>query len=563
MRYILLLCFLSIWLNAVENNYELIIKKKFDSNLYGIVQDNDDQISAVGFINDYKTIDPKKKLNDPLNDAAFGTQMELVRTDKNAKITLDINAHLAPFNKAVSVIKTPQNDYYVGGYTLDGEFFIAKLNSLGRKIFLKEFGTKNYDKMNKLVALKDGGVLTIGSSMTTRDQSDPIYETGLGLNDIFISRFSRDGELLWSKKYGTQNDDVGYDAVEAFDGSIIVLGSTTEGMTKDAALMRINERGDQIWFKTYSLNKQLNPYALIALKDNSFLASIGSIEDNNKEQINLLKFDLQQNIIAHKTIHTFYPSALYDIKESSNGSIIGVGYVTDYEKSNTDALAMQFSASLQLVWQEHFGNDNYDTFHKVAVLRDGQYVAVGAKTLNNSEVTNMWIVKFNKNGNIAKIPTLTLYEYLCKVFKEEIDAKKITITKDLTISFIEKGINYKPLKSSLTFKQKAFLTRFWKKFLPAIEKYKKNIKALEINGHTSSEWITSSFSKRYLHNANLSNRRAFEVTRYIFNKNDYKTQKWLTEILKQSGYSYSKKIVEPNGTEDQESSRRVTFKIYI
>ena len=571
MKYLLIFCFLYVWLNASTNDYELVIQKPFDSNLYDVVEDNDGQISAVGFLNDFKRSNSEPiTYNDPFEylssiSSANGTQMHLVRADKNANITLEKSAHLSRFNKAVSVIKTPDNGYFIGGYTLSGELLVLKLDSSANEIFVKEFGTKNYDTMNRLLPLRDGGVLAIGSSLTTRDQNDPLYTTGLGLNDIFITRFSKEGQILWSRKYGTQNDDRGIDAAEALDGSILVLGDTAYDHTKDAILMRLNERGDKIWFKIYSQSKPLNPYSLIALKDNNFVASIGSIEENKKEQINLIKFDLQKNILIKKNIDSVYASGLYDLKESSNGTIFGVGFVTDYENSDTDGLAMKFDASLNMLWQEHYGNDNYDTFRNLAILRDGQVVAVGTKTLSGSEVPNMWIIKLNSDGSITQKSTSTksFYDYLNDVFKDEIKAHKLSIKENLTITLEDTNLYFKVGVYKLTDVQKSFLTSFYTKLLPAMKKYKSNINALEVDGHTSSEWKNADFSKGYLNNTNLSYKRSFSVISYIFNKQDMPTKKWLTDILKQSGYSYSKKIINKNGDEDKEKSRRVSFKIYL
>ncbi len=571
MRYILLLCFLSMWLNASSNDFELVINKPFDSELYDVVEDNDGQVSAVGFLNDLKSSNTASKTySNPFDylssiNTAYGIQMHIVRVDKSAEITLEKSANLSRFNKAVSVIKTTQNGYFVGGYTLNGQILVMKLDTAGNQRFIKEFGTKNYDKLNRLIALRDGGVLAVGSSITTRDAYDPLYNTGLGLNDIFVTRLSKDGQILWSKKYGTEMDDRGIDAAEAFDGTIVVLGNTVQGKNSDAVFMRLNERGDKIWFKRYSLEKPLNPYSLIALRDNSFLASIGSIEENRKEQINLVKFDLQSNILDTKAVHTVYSSGLYDIKESSNGSIIGVGHVTDLDNSDTDGLVMKFDASLKLAWQSHFGNNNYDVFHNVAILRDGKYVAVGTKTLPKSEVANMWILKLNSDGTMAQKSTSTksFYDALCEVFENEIKTGQITVKEDLSISFKDTALYFKVGAYKLTDTQKIFIDSFWKKLSTVMTKYKSNIKALEINGHTSSEWADADFSKGYLNNTNLSYQRSFSVISHIFNKEDMQTKKWLTEILKQSGYSYSKKIMDSKGKEDKERSRRVTFKIYL
>ncbi len=57
-------------------------------------------------------------------------------------------------------------------------------------------------------------------------------------------------------------------------------------------------------------------------------------------------------------------------------------------------------------------------------------------------------------------------------------------------------------------------------------------------------------------------RRSYSVLSYIFKNQNLKTQTWLTNILKGSGFSYSKNIMK-NEAEDRNKSRRVSFKIIL
>jgi len=308
---------------------------------------------------------------------------------------------MSKFSEAIAIVKTPSNGYYLGGYTLDGSLLIAKLDSNANVIFSKMFGTKNYDRMNNLILLSDGGVLAIGSSTTSRSRYDSLFETGLGLNDIYLTRFSKDGVKLWSKKYGTLHDDRGIDAVEADDGSIIVISTTAYDTNKNITMMRISENGNKIWLKQFTNNSKVTPYKIIKLRDNNFLLSVSIRNDMNKEQIRLIKFNLQKNVLIDKEIYTSYSSVLKDIKEYSDGTIIGVGYVQD--TYNRDALVMMIDNSLAMTHQEHFGDENYDVFNAVTILNNSQAAVAGINTSASSQESNMWIVKINRDGTIAKI----------------------------------------------------------------------------------------------------------------------------------------------------------------
>ena len=554
-------------LNAKDSDYSIIIDKKFDNKLLDISQDYDRDISAVGFTKRYKTTTATKSYNDPFEylksiSSAHGTQMQLIKANDIGKIVIDKSSTLSKFSEAIAIAKTPSNGYYVGGHSMDGELIILKLDSNTNIIFKKIFGTKNIDKLNNIIRLSDGGVLAIGTSTTSRNFSDPLFKTGLGLNDIFLTRFSIDGRELWSKKYGTHHDDIGIDAVEAYDGSIIVIGKTIYDDNRDISIMRINENGNKIWIKNI-LNKTLTtPYKIIRLRDNRFLMSLSQADDMGKEQIRLIKFDLQKNIITDKKIHTTYSSALKDIKEYADGSLVGVGYVRD--GYNTDALVMMLDSNLNLLYQSHFGEESYDSLNAVVILHNSQAAAAGIYTYSDSQEANMWIIKLNRDATIAQKSARAddFYEMLCTLYKDEIKTNQIKIKRDLSIEFIDKRLYFNVGKYQLTKTQKLFLDKFSKKLLPFLYKYKTQVKTLEVNGHTSSEWANLSFDERYLKNEKLSLNRSYTMLSYMFNTQNEQTKQWLVKVLKGSGYSYSKNV-SFNKVENKELSRRVSFKIIL
>ena len=570
MNYFLLLFLLvTPFIHAKSSDFSVVVNKPFDSAIFDITQDYNRQISAVGFSKNYNaSVD---SFDNTYTNAfeylqsvssKHGSQMHLIRVNSSARITLSKAINLSYFAKAVAVIKTPQDGYLLGGYTDDGSLNILKLKSNGNIIFNKKFGTKNYDKMNNLIKLKDGGVLAVGSSTTSRSHNDNLFQAGLGLNDIYLTRFSKNGTKLWSKKFGTQYDDKGVDAVEASDGSIVVLSSTYYDKNKNITLMRVTENGNKIWLKHYKSKDTITPHKIIKLKDNNFLISLSQQDNMQKEQIRLIKFDLQKNVLIDKEVPTTYSSVLKDIKEYSNSNLIAVGYVND--TSNTDALVMLLDNKLNLQHQEHYGGKNLDMFNAVTILHNSQAAAAGIYTNENSQESNMWIVKLNTDASIAQVLTkqTNFNKQLAQLFKKEIQDNKLIIKKDLSISFTDKSLYFKTGKYILTKKQKAFLAKFSKKLIPFLKTNQEFINTLEINGHTSSEWKNTTFTNRYLNNEKLSMNRSYEVFGEIFKTQNKPTQIWLTKILKGSGYNYSKKTIL-NGNENKEKSRRVSLKIIL
>ncbi len=569
MNYILLSLLLLASLWAKESDFSLIIDKPYDNELFDITQDYDRHISAVGFSNNYKNSSARNNIeySNPFDYLAslsnkYGSKINFIKIDDNANILLDKTLNVPMFHTAVSVLKTPSNGYFVGGYTQDGSLIVLKLDANANVIFNKSFGTKNYDKMNTLISLRDGGVLAIGSSVSSRFTNDDLYKNGLGGNDIYITKFSATGEELWSRKYGTEYDDIGIDAVEANDGSIIVLSTTKNNSYKDISLMRITENGNKIWLKNYEFKTTTTPHKIIRLQENNFLVSLSQKNSVHKNQIRLLKFDLHNNLLIDKNISTTYASGLKDIKEYANGDLMGVGFVKD--TYNNDGLVMVLSSELKLICQEHFGGESYDIFNSVSILHNSQSAVSGIYTSQNSQESNMWIAKLNRDCTMAQLPlkSIDIYEELTKLFQEEIDANKLLIKKDLSIEFIDYSLYFKLSKYKLSKTQKEFLNRFQKKLIPFLYSIKNEISVLEINGQTSSEWGNANFSDTYVNNANLSIYRAYSTLSYIFKAQDAQTQKWLTKVLKGSGSSYSQRVMLGE-LENREKSRRVSFKIIL
>lgn len=577
MHYILSIILL-FSLSLEAKDFSVIVNKPFNDALFDITQDYDRHISAVGFSNDYKS---NSETSDTTYHSAFdylesisaknGYKMHLLKVDDSANIIFSKTLKLSHFSKAVSILKTPEDGYFIGGTTRDGSLSILKVTYDGNILFKKTFGTKNYDTMNSLIKLIDGGILAIGSSITSRDKHDDLFSSGLGLADIYLTRFSSNGQKLWSRKFGTGLDDKGVGAVEADDGSIIVLSATSDKANKDVTLMRITENGDKIWLKHYKSEEKLTPTKIIKLKDNNFLVSLTITDNMQKKQLKLIKVDLQKNILIDKTIPTTYSSVINDLAEYTNTNIIAVGKVQD--GSNTDGLAMIFDSNLNLLTQEHYGGENFDAFNAVTILHNSQAAVAGVHTKEHSQESNMWIVELNTDATMAKAYNnyknsskkendLNFYDKLTTLFSDEISANLLSIKKDLSIELKDNSLYFKVGKYKLTKKQKNFLDKFSRKLIPFLKENSQIVKTLEINGHTSSEWKNSSFENGYIKNEKLSLNRSFEVFSQLFKSQNSKNQKWLTKILKGSGENYRKKIILDDN-EDFKKSRRVSFKIIL
>lgn len=561
-------------LTLFAQEYSLIIKKPFQSALFDITQSYDGNLFAVGFSQSFPT--HNNEADRTYTDAfeyleslseAHGTQIHLLKADQSKRVLLSKALKLSQMNEARAVAKLNDGGFIVGGHTLDGALLLVKISAEGELYFSQTYGATSDEKMSDMILLPDGGVLVIGTAATSRSPYDDLFESGLGKNDIYLLRVSKSGEKLWSNKYGTAEDDAGVSIAAAKDGSFMIAAQNYQNQKNQLQLLRINETGAKLWQKTLPTPYDSEPTKIISLRNSTFLVALKEHNKTHKEHIRLIKCNLQGEIVANKEIFTNYPSALLDIAEFADGSLMGVGYVRD--GSNTDALAMQISRNLTLLNQEHYGAKSHDAFSSVTILNNSQVAAAGVHTDSLSQESNMWIVKLNANATLAKLQTTpldtgtdTLLKELRLLFAPEIAKGDLKINADFTIELIGSALYFQQGEYKLTKAQEYFLKAFAEKLMQFLLKHKNKIAQLQINGHTSSEWANTDFTNNYIQNAELSMQRSFAVMHYIFTHQNHSNQIWLSSVLQESGWSYSKKVVK-NGVEAKEKSRRVNFKIIL
>lgn len=404
MNYIIFTLLLSTLIFAAEADFLLKVNSISKKALFYIDEAKNKDISAITFSKVQKASYTKgityTNAFDYLSSLSLSNTLEMnvVSVGSSANITANKTIKIPAFEEATAIIKTTENGYIVSGYTQEGSLSLIKLDSSDNLVYNNSFGDKKYDTVNKLILLKDGAVLAVGASITQK--SNDLYKSAAGLSALFITKFSKDGTIIWSKKYEAQNEENGIDAVETLDGSLIVLSSTSSGKNKSVNLIRIHNNGDKIWLKNYKNENKITPYKIIKLKNSNFLVSLSEQNGEKKEQVRLLQFDLDQKIVMDKLVETTYASVLNDIKEYPDATIVGIGNVKDAH--NTDALVMVLDAKLNLVNQEHYGQESYDDFKVLCLLGNSGAAAVGINTDEKSKEQKMWIAKLNRDGTLAK-----------------------------------------------------------------------------------------------------------------------------------------------------------------
>lgn len=138
----------------------------------------------------------------------------------------------------------------------------------------------------------------------------------------------------------------------------------------------------------------------------------------------------------------------------------------------------------------------------------------------------------------------------------------------LSFQFNSPDVLFKRGSSDLTPEFKTVLNNFFPRYLEVVKKeeYIDYISAIQIEGHTSSEWDGKNQGlSAYLNNMELSQLRSAKVLEYVLKmENIGDTDVWTRNKITSIGYSSSQlKYIEigPRVVEDKTASRRVAFRI--
>lgn len=159
---------------------------------------------------------------------------------------------------------------------------------------------------------------------------------------------------------------------------------------------------------------------------------------------------------------------------------------------------------------------------------------------------------------------VALYENLQQEFADDLPLWDAEIDQStLEFRFKSPEVLFDVGKNSLKEEFKRILDDFFPRYLAVIGKFKDNISEIRIEGHTSSAWNRFvSADEAYFYNMELSQGRTRSVLEYVYLLPKVTTDRsWIKSKFAAVGLSSSQLVFDEQGLEDDQRSRRVSFKV--
>ncbi len=243
-------------------------------------------------------------------------------------IVLSISAHAQPdtlwagfyggrhVQYLYSAQQTMDGGFIMGGTTYDrnakSNYFIVKAGVNGDSLWSIDWGGERHDKGRGVCELSNGGYVIVGEKNS--------YEIGSYIGSA--TKFSRDGDSLWTRYYGGEESDYLRDVVATDDGGFIAAGYTSSfgNGTNNAWVVKADSDGEIEWQNIYGGGGADFFRSIISTADGGYAAAgFSNSYGGGRSDHFLVKIDSEGNEEWHTTYEGEGREECYSVIQTSDG----------------------------------------------------------------------------------------------------------------------------------------------------------------------------------------------------------------------------------------------------
>jgi hypothetical protein len=347
---------------------------------------------------------------------------------------------------AFSIQQTTDGGYIVtGGSASSANGNVSYVNHGGSDcwiVLLDRFGNIDNDRLlggngdelaKSSQQTSDGGLIIAGYS--TSSANGDVTGINHGFIDVWVVKSDINGDIIWDKLLGGNNDEEALSIQQTTDGGYIVAGyswssangdvSGTNHGLQDYWIVKLNAAGAITWNKLlggtgneYAAGIQQTSdggYIVAGTSSSSANGSVTGVNHGLKDYW-IVKLDAAGNITWNKLLGGSGDDIAYSIQQTTDGGYIVAGAskssangdVTAINHGLNDYWIVKLNATGDVIWNKLIGGSNDDIAYSIQKSAGGGYIVAGFSgssangdiTGANHGITDYWIVRLDASGNI-------------------------------------------------------------------------------------------------------------------------------------------------------------------
>jgi len=246
---------------------------------------------------------------------------------------------------------------------------------------------------NAIIELRAGGFAAVG-------YADLGTSTG---TDAFFVRFDAAGDTLWTRSYGGEHEDFGWDVVEAVDGGFFIAGYTeapTAGR-EDVLVLRLDAVGELLWERTLGGEGRDRAWSATLTTDGDIvIAGESERVGQGGRDAYLIRIGDDGEVRWANTVDAPGDQRVYHVARTTDGAFVSTGTTAPDGETNRDVYVIRITGDGSLGWTRSFGGAPDDVGHGVMGLAGGDVLVTGYDGSHSGGDRDVHLMRLASNGDL-------------------------------------------------------------------------------------------------------------------------------------------------------------------
>ncbi|NQS98789.1 MAG: hypothetical protein HQ591_10065, partial [candidate division Zixibacteria bacterium] len=254
----------------------------------------------------------------------------------------------------------------------------ANGNSIWERIYPGNAGAGFYE----VHQTSDGGYIVVGCTSS--------FSNGA---DIYLIKTDENGDTLWTRVYGGEDDEGGGSVAQTLDGGYIIAGGLSPNLiTNYLLLLKTDANGDTIWTRIYDEFRGSGS-CVLQLQDGSYIVTGYTLDFGaGGSDVVLMKTDEYGERIWLHTYGGYHNDNGRCVKQTYDEGFIIAGMTNSF--GNYNFYLIRTDSSGDSLWTMVIYGDEMDWAYSVQQTTDGGYIVGGkSKSFSATGNYNMLLVR--------------------------------------------------------------------------------------------------------------------------------------------------------------------------
>ena len=297
------------------------------------------------------------------------------------------------------------------------DYHLVKLDQQGEEVWEKFYTGNNHDFLTATVSTVEGGFLLAGTSYSTKGQDKK--QDAVGGSDIWLIKLNENGDEEWQQTFGTSGDEEARAVTQTNDLGYIIAGTIEDRRKgfggKDVWIIKTDEHGNPLKELVLGGSGMDVVEKMIPTLDGGVLIGVYSrsgISNGNAAKNSTIISKLKEVNFKGEEEESHFQNLKNDKRKansttSKNNQEPSIQWIAKNSENEGegDFWVIKLDKDGNIAWQKNFGGTEDDHLRTMTLTSTGYVIggesrskASGNKTSDIDEGTDVWLISLNQNG---------------------------------------------------------------------------------------------------------------------------------------------------------------------